>query len=96
MAETTSDMAAARRLTIRTTAIIAAIWTGIFGFSFAVSFLMPNQIFQLLALGLVLGAGLTLAVLWFTLKLTEAVLGSGGSGGVVVVDHEEPQLRSGR
>src|SRR6266850_2284273 len=84
MAETTNPGEAARKLTIRTTALVAAIWTGVFGFSFAAIYLMPNQIFALLALGLVLGAGLTVAVLWFTLRLAEIVAGSGGGGSVVV------------
>lgn len=84
MAETKSPAAAARKLTIRTTALVGAIWTGVFGFSIALGYLMPDQIFALLALGLVLGAGLTVAVLWFTLKLAEIVVGGPGGGSVVV------------
>ena len=73
-----------RRLIIGTTALIAAIWTGIFGVSAAASYLMPQQVFILLALGLVLGTLLTLAVLAFTLRMAEIVVGRPGGGEVVV------------
>jgi hypothetical protein len=77
------------KLTIRTTALVSAVWVGVMSFAFALAYLMPGQLFVLLALALVLGAGLTLAVLWFTLRLAEIVVG-GKDGDVVVVDGEGP------
>jgi len=84
MADPVDPAQGPRRLIIGTTALIAAIWTGIFGVSAAASYLMPQQVFVLLALGLVLGTILTLAVLAFTLRMAEIVVGRPGGGEVVV------------
>ncbi|HEX9709413.1 MAG TPA: hypothetical protein VGB42_05545 [Candidatus Thermoplasmatota archaeon] len=70
--------ASASTLTIRTTSIITAIWSGVMGLGFAAQYLLPEQLFALLVLALALGAVLTALTFWFTLSLAEVVLDGGG------------------
>ena len=76
-------------LTARTTAIITAIWTGIMGFAFASSYLMPDQLFMLLVIALTLGAALTALTLYFTFRLAQ-VVGGGRPGFEVSINGEDP------
>ncbi len=66
-------------VTVKVSAILAVVWGGLFAYEGFAGVLLPGQLFVLAALGLVLGAILTVAVLWFGLRFAEVV--SGGEGG---------------
>jgi hypothetical protein len=48
------------------------------GMGFAAQYLLPEQLFALLAMALVLGTVLTALTFWLTLRLAELVLEGGG------------------
>ena len=60
-----------RKLTINTAAIVAAIWVGMFGYEAFANYMLSEQLFLLVALGLVMGAALTIAALLYGIKLAE-------------------------
>ena len=62
-----------RKIKVHTAAIIGAIWTGLFGFNFAASYLLSGQLFTLILVSLIVGTVLTVAVLiWSILVIREA------------------------
>lgn len=78
MAQKTVDVG---KVSVQTAAIIGAIWVGLFGFSFAVQFLAPDQLFVLILVAMALGAVLTIAVLWWIL----AIVGRAQKGQITLV-----------
>ncbi len=62
-------------VTVKVSAILAVVWGGLFAYEGFAGLLVPGQLFLLAALGLVLGAMLTVAVLWFGLRFAEVVVG---------------------
>ncbi len=66
---------AAAGVTVKVSAILAVVRGGLFAYEGFAGLLVPGQLFLLAALGLVLGAMLTVAVLWFGLRFAEVVVG---------------------
>jgi hypothetical protein len=54
--------------------ILAVVWCGMFGYEAFANIMLPEDLFVLVVLGLVIGAGLTFGVLWYALKVTELFL----------------------
>lgn len=61
----------ANKLKINTAAILGVIWAGLFGYQAFASYMMPEQLFILVVLGLVVGTVLTIAILMYGLKIAE-------------------------
>ena len=68
-------------VTGRVSAILGVVWGGLFAYEGFAGVLLPGQLFLPAALGLVLGALLTLAVLWFGLRFAEVAVAGGEAGG---------------
>ena len=65
---------------MKVSAILGVVWGGRFAYEGFAGVLLPGQLFLLAALGLVLGAVLTIAVLWFGVRFAELVLAGGDNG----------------
>ena len=62
---------------MKVSAILGVVWGGLFAYEGFAGVLLPGQLFLLAALGLVLGAVLTVAVLWFGVRFAEVALAGG-------------------
>ncbi len=61
----------ANKLKINTSTILGVMWAGLFGYQAFASYMMPEQLFFLVALGLIVGTVLTIAILMYGLKIAE-------------------------
>ena len=65
---------------------LGAIWTGVFGFSFAAQYLNPDDLFLLIVLALCLGTVLTIAVLIFYILIQKIMRGIKESVSLLLVE----------
>ena len=65
-----------------TTCPLGVVWGGPFAYEGFAGVLLPGQRFLLAALGLILGAVLTVAVLWFSLRFAEVTLADEERGAI--------------
>lgn len=72
----------ARTLKVHTSAILAALWAGLFGYEAFANYMLPDQLFELVKWGLAMGFVLTIAVLWYGVKLTKLIVNSPDGTGV--------------
>jgi len=55
-----------KNVSIATSAIIASIWTGLWGFDWAATHLSSDQLYQAILIAITIGTALTLLVVWLT------------------------------
>lgn len=63
-----------RRLRINTAAILGAIWGGVFGYEAFANYILSEQLFDLVLLGLIIAATLTIAVLVYGILMAYMVI----------------------
>ena len=81
---------------MKVSAILGVVWGGLFAYEGFAGVLLPGQLFLLAALGLVLGAVLTVAVLWFGVRFAEVVVGGGNKGEAKTQPRSGSSQRNGR
>jgi hypothetical protein len=70
----------AKHVSIAAAAIAASIWTGLWGYFWAVAHLRPNQIYTTSLIGLGVGAGLTVVLIVLTVWILYRSVRMGGDG----------------